>query len=63
MLHNAHPKRNIGSAKTGAPSEAKSETRYKKKIKKEQSHSAWFSGFPLQQIRPSVMKSAECYDL
>ena len=63
VLHNAHPKRNIGSAKTGAPSEAKSETRYKKKIKKEQSHSAWFSGFPLQQIRPSVMKSAECYDL
>ena len=27
----------------------KSETRYKKKIKKEQSHCAWFSGFPLQQ--------------
>ena len=27
----------------------KSETRYKKKIKKEQSHCAWFSGFPLRQ--------------
>ena len=27
----------------------KSETRYKKKIKKEQSNCAWFSGFPLQQ--------------
>ena len=25
MLHNAHPKRNIGSAKRGEPSEAKSE--------------------------------------
>ena len=49
VLHNAHPKRNIGSAKRGAPSEANSETRYKKKIKKEQSHCAWFSGFPLQQ--------------
>ena len=24
MLHNAHPKRNIGSAKTGEPSQAKS---------------------------------------
>ena len=29
--------------------QTKSETRYKKKIKKEQSPCAWFSGFPLQQ--------------
>ena len=63
MLHNAHPKRNIGAEKRGEPSEAKSETRYKKKVKKEQSHCAWFSGFPVQQIRPGVMKSAERYDL
>ena len=32
-------------------------------MKKEQSHHAWFSGFPLQQILLGVMKSAERYDL
>ena len=63
MLQNAHPKRNIGAEKRGEPSEAKTETRYKKNIKKEQSHCAWFSGYPIQQIRPGVMKSAERYDL
>ena len=37
----------------------KSETRCNKKIKLEQSHCAWFSGFPLQQIWPGLLKSAE----
>ena len=31
--------------------------------KKEQSHCAWFFGFPLQQIRLCAMESAERYDL
>ena len=31
--------------------------------KTKQSHFAWFPGFPLQQIRPCVMKSAEHYDV
>ena len=32
-------------------------------LKKEQSHCAWFSGSPLQQIRAGVMKGTERYDL
>ena len=34
-----------------------------KKIKKITITLRWFSGFPLEQIRPGVMKSAERYDL
>ena len=45
----------------------KSEPRFKKKIKKKNKRKTitlrWFYGFPLEQIRPGVMKIAERYDL